>query len=336
VSAVLATMLAGGACYKPNITSGGLSCGAANACPDGFRCDLTRTPPACVSGNLGAAGGGGAAGKAGAGGSATGGQTGSGGQIGTGGKGGAGGAACLPPVPGCTPGDAGVCDPVCNTGCPRCDQKCSVSTAGELICNPLNPPGDQIGVLGLCTQSMATGVTSSQSDNCEPGSACIMHNACGARCYRFCRTGSDCPAGSPCSIDAGAGQSFCDVPAVNCDPVNGVATNPATSGCSGSNLQACYISGETGLTVCDCYQTGLSQGQACTRSRDCFGGLVCTDPFGGGTKRCYKVCRLPAADGGATQSTPGERDCNVPNTCTPILLGNGTQTTVYGVCPELS
>jgi hypothetical protein len=163
-----------------------------------------------------------------------------------------------------------------------------------------------------------------------------MHNACGNRCYQFCRKNSDCQTNASCTIDAGAGNSFCDVPTVACDPVQGAATNPATSGCpAGSTLQSCYLSSDTGNTVCDCYQAGVGNHQPCVRARDCYGGLTCTDPFGHGMKACYKVCRLPSPDGGAdlTRTDLNEQPC-AASTCIPILLSNGTTTTVYGVCPE--
>jgi len=245
-------------------------------------------------------------------------------------------AACLDPMTPCTPGDAGMCDPVCNTGCSKCYQKCSVDTAGDLTCNQLSTTGKPAGILQLCGpfQSSSSDLTT-QSDNCQPGSACIAHNICGARCYQFCRKDADCQTNASCSIDAGGGNSFCDVPTMPCNPVQGAASASATSGCpAGNTLQSCYLSSDTGKTVCDCYQVGVGKGQPCVHARDCFGGLTCTDPFGHGTKLCYKVCRLPSPDGGAaTPANAAEQGCSA-SSCVPILLSNGTTTTVYGVCPE--
>jgi hypothetical protein len=245
-------------------------------------------------------------------------------------------AACLSPVTPCAPSDAGRCDPVCNTGCGKCYEKCSVDPVGDLTCNPLSTQGAPAGILTLCqlAQTVSSDPTT-RSDNCQPGSACITHNVCGARCYQFCRKNSDCQTNASCSIDAGGGNSFCDVPTMNCNPVNGAASNPATSHCpAGSTLQSCYLSSETGNTVCDCYQAGAAKGQPCVHARDCFGGLTCTDPFGQGNKLCYKVCRLPG-DGGVdlTKVDAGEMGCSA-STCVPILLATGATSTVYGVCPE--
>jgi hypothetical protein len=340
---VLASLLASAGCYKPHVLSGGLRCAPNLACPDNFKCDTGHDPPVCVSSLDGGAAGatGGTPETGGTGGSGTGGTAGvGGGQGGQAGKpatGGTGGVACLAPIANCTTTHVagGACDPVCNVGCASCDKKCSVNSTGALTCNQLSPPGKTVGVLGSCIPSMIGTDPATQSDNCQPGTACINRNACGARCYKFCRSDSDCPSAASCSVDAGGGNTFCDVPVVACDPVNGAATKPGSSGCSG-NTQSCYISGDTGTTVCDCYQgSGVGLGQPCTRSRDCYGGLACTDPFGNVGKKCYKVCRLSSADGGADATHPdaGEMGCTA-SSCTPMLLGNGMQTPVYGVCPS--
>lgn len=342
-SALLATLLAAAGCYKPNIGPN-LLCGPGDSCPDTTQCDTRQTPHRCVtklvdggagSGGGGAAGIGGAGGKAGAGGG--GGKGGVGGAAGMGGKGGMGGTppTCLTPIANCPRSDAGACDPVCNVGCAVCNQKCSVNTAGGFTCNELSPAGTVVGALGACQPSQSSSDPATQSDNCAPGSACVAHNACGARCYQFCRVDGDCQTGASCSIDAGAGNSFCDVPPVACDPVSGAASKLGSSGCP-SAVQSCYISGDNGMTTCDCYQgAGKGFGVPCAHSRECYGGLACTDPFGHG-KACYKVCRLPSPDGGAdlTRADAGESGCN-PASCTPMLLTvNGNLTTVYGVCPS--
>src|SRR6267142_1478334 len=46
---------------------------------------------------------------------------------------------CNMPVTGCAPVSGGKCDPVCQTGCAGCHEKCSANTSGALTCNvPLN------------------------------------------------------------------------------------------------------------------------------------------------------------------------------------------------------
>jgi len=195
--------------------------------------------------------------------------------------------------------------------------------------------------MSSCQVSQSSSDPTTHSDNCQPGSACISHNACGPRCYQFCRTKADCEQttglGSTCTIDAGGGQSFCDVPTANCNPVNGAAgVSPRYSGCPLA-VQGCYLSGESGNLTCDCYNLpGARQGETCSHSRDCFPGLVCTDPTSISGKHCFKVCRLPSPDGGADLTRPdaGESGCSDYRNCIPIQLTNGTQRSTYGFCNE--
>lgn len=332
VSAVLATMLAGAACYKPNIKSGGLACGPGNACPDGLLCDVTRSPAVCVSGGLGGASGTGAGGKGGVGGkggSGTGGQIATGGQSGAGG-GGTGGAACLPDVSGCTSTyvDGGACDPVCNVGCSSCDEKCSVNGSGNMTCNP--PSGTGAGFMQPCQISQRTADVQTQTDNCAPGQVCLQQTTCGVLCYQFCRTNADC-ASQNCGRDLGNGLKVCDVATTPCDPT--LMASP----CSASSIQTrCYISGQTGLTLCDCpnYKQLGTIGNSCTHSRDCFAGLVCYNKTGTvGGSQCFRACRLPtdggAPDAGASTCAGGAANCK------PMLLpSNGTFSAVWGYCEE--
>ena len=91
------------ACYKPNILDGGLRCAdaGAKACPEGFKCDrgLCWRPdgsadrPDAVPDVVDA-------------------RDASDAYDGP----------CFEALPGCTPG-AGMCDPVCQTGCPTCTEK---------------------------------------------------------------------------------------------------------------------------------------------------------------------------------------------------------------------
>jgi hypothetical protein len=335
LSALLASLLATG-CYKPNIKPGALKCATNGACPDDFKCNVFVTPAVCVPSStvLSGGGAGGEGGQGGPGGAA-GGSTATGGIVGTGGMD-AGTPPCLSQVTPCAAGGTGMCDPVCNTGCGKCYQKCSVDPIGELTCNPVFMPGSPLlGVLaGPCQTMQNTSDPSTHTDNCQPGTACIPHNACGPRCYQFCRTNTDCQTNASCTIDAGGGNSFCDVPTIQCDPVTGAADKLGASGCP-TSIQSCYISSETGNTLCDCYQgAGVPKGQPCAHARDCYPGLTCTDPFGGMGKKCFKVCRLPLPDGGVDpRANPNETGCDVGK-CTPILLPNNAVTTVFGVCPE--
>jgi hypothetical protein len=176
---------------------------------------------------------------------------------------------------------------------------------------------------------------SQPADDCAVGQVCIMANACGARCYQFCRTDADCANGASCSKDVGGGNSVCDVPPVACDPVNGAAlTASAGSGCPSGT--SCYLSGTSKNTLCDCQNNRTdsyngSPGQPCVRSRDCFGGLVCIDPTGHATtKSCFKVCRLANADGGVP-AQPSEQGC-AGGPCNTIALPDGGTNPTYGFC----
>jgi len=330
LSALLASLLAGPGCFKPTFHDRAFFCADGGVCPGGLKCDKRHNPPLCVSEFDGGAGMGGKGGKGGAGGEAGHFDAGVDAQD-------AIDAPCVGPVSqGCVaPADAavGMCDPVCNTGCGQCYQKCSVSPAGDLTCNtPYNPSIPPLGVLaGPCQTSQFSGDPSTQTDNCQPGTVCIQHNVCGPRCYQFCRKDTDCQPNASCGIDAGGGNMLCDVPTVTCDPVAGAADQVGSSGCPGT-VQTCYLSSDTGHTTCDCYTSpGLMHGASCVHARDCYPGLTCTDPYGNMGKKCYKVCRLPS-DGGT--ANPNESSCAVAK-CTPIVLSKtGALTATYGVCPE--
>lgn len=329
----MASLLAGAGCYRPDIKSGGLRCGANNACPDGFRCDTNLSPAVCVSGNAGGAGGagtGGAAGKggsggaSGSGGSATGGHAGGGGQAGMPGT---GGVVCLPQISNCNGADAGRCDPVCNTGCSSCDQKCSVNSAGTMTCNA--PAGTPAGFMQACQITQKGADVSTETDNCGPGQVCIQPTTCGQLCYQFCRVNSDC-ASNNCGRDIGNGLKVCDVAATPCDPtLFSYVCNPS------ARLARCYISSDTGRTLCDCpsYTVMGKLGDPCTRSRDCNAGLVCYNKTGmTDGNHCTRVCRLPT-DGGASDA--GASTCSTGSAaCQPMTLGNGTMSTVWGYCNE--
>ncbi len=328
---MLAIGLAGSGCYKPSINPRGFQCGPApgNACPDGLHCDTTRTPHLCVNGNAGGAGGGGTAGAGGKGGGGTGGHhpDGGAGQGGQGAVGGTGGAACLPQIGSCTSSyvDGGACDPVCNVGCPSCDEKCSLNIAGAMTCNA--PAGTPAGPLQPCQVSQPTAEVATQTDNCAPGQVCIEPTTCGSLCYQFCRTNADCPSKN-CSRSIGNGLKVCDVAQTACDPTDTMTVCNASS-----NQTRCYVSGTTGLTLCDC--GNKVQGRvtdSCTTSRDCFAGLVCYNRTGKiGASQCLRVCRLPT-DGGAPDA--GATCQGGAANCLPMLLTGNAMSTVWGYCNE--
>ncbi len=330
-SALLALLLAGGAgCYKPDILSGGLRCGTNNACPDNFRCDTSRTPAVCVNGPLGGVGGaavGGAGGKGGVGGKGGGGAGGHAGGGGQGGMPGTGGVTCLPSISNCNVVDAGLCDPLCNAGCASCDQKCSVNSAGTMTCNA--PAGAPAGFMQACQITQKGSDVSTETDNCGPGQVCIQPTTCGQLCYQFCRVDMDC-ASNNCGRSIGGGLKVCDVANTPCDPtLTQAVCNPMV------RLARCYISGDTGRTVCDCQTDNQMQGVGapCTRSRDCNAGLVCYNATGKADGLvCHRVCRLPV-DGGATDAGASTCQGGAGN-CYPMILSNTTMSAVWGYCNE--
>jgi hypothetical protein len=328
-AALLGIVLASGACFRPKILSGGFRCDAtpgAKSCPDDFVCTagLCVTPATDAGTDMAKGGSGGAGGKGGG-----------------GGGGGGGGQAvdahpdvpCLTAVTLATcsnPSDAGLCDPVCNTGCLDCHTKCSVDSTGELTCNKPYQNGSNPGIQHVCDLNL-TGAD--QQDNCAPGQVC-MSVECGARCKQFCRDSSDCTTASStaaCSRDAGGGLTVCDVPYADlCDPVAGAATT--NSGCSEASIQGCYLSANSLRTLCDCSFKNVNEGKPCSHSRDCFAGLACFDPSGGvNGATCIRVCRLPS-DAGTARA--GEQPCPGASPgvsrCMPFPGANANA--LYGYC----
>lgn len=218
-------------------------------------------------------------------------------------------AVCNMPVPGCAAdAGAGKCDPVCQSGCAGCTEKCSATALGALTCNvPLPTRPKNLGE--AC--NIASLNLDAQTDDCAPGLVCL-NDSCGARCYKFCKADGDCPM-STCSRDAGGGVEVCDVQAVTCNPI---INNNMPSGCPGTT-QGCYLSPTvTDRTVCDCPFKAGGTNSSCSISRDCFPGLACVDVGGTGSSICRPVCSLAA----------GGTDC-VGTTCTAL---NGS--TKFGFC----
>jgi hypothetical protein len=256
-------------CYKPDIQNGGFRCNQnGKACPDGFLCDApTNTCRRTASD----------------GGKDIASDTRDGGvDTITDGTSDRAEVACLPPVAGCTPQAASGCDPVCQTGCP-CAEKCSANSAGVVGCHvPLANPRRQAGE--SCDISAAGSAT--QTDNCAPGLVCLA-DACGSRCYAFCRADGDCP-GSTCTRDAGGGVKICDVPLTACNPVG----TQAQTACPVS-AQGCYVSAaKPDQTMCDCPFGAQGNGASCTFTRDCVPGMLCVDANNTSDLRCHPVCTI--------------------------------------------
>lgn len=323
-AALACALLASVGCFRPKILSYGYRCGDSGACPDNFTCD--KLIGYCLQSGTDAGAPTGTGGKGGQGGQA--------GKPGTGGTGAVDAGAPDRPCTGqvamatCPQADAGTgtCDPVCNTGCGQCYQKCSVSSSGGLTCNdlynpnPNNPNPTPLGLLAYC-DSTSPANPLGETDDCAPGTVCIAGSTCPRRCYQFCRTTTDCQGGASCTRDAGA-YSFCDVPPMACNPI---PTSGLPSNCP-SGL-SCYLS-SGGHTICDCQfdrvgslatSTGRP-GDPCNHSRDCLSGSVCLNEIGF-SKNCYKICLLPV-DGGT--------DPNCLSGCMPLPGADGG--TPYGWC----
>jgi hypothetical protein len=297
--------LAGTACFKPNIQTGGFRCADGGVCPDGFKCDFNLAQPLCVT-QLSDGG--------------VGGKGGLGGMGGSGGMGGQTAPSCFDARPDCTPSDdAGICDPFCQTGC-GCREKCSVNNAGTLTCNEPTKPVLK-GTLAAC--SVSSRGAPEQADDCAPGHVCLEEE-CNPRCYRFCRGDQDCD-NAPCDRTAGAGgPKVCDVPFTSCTPLGGTKN----VGC-GIGAMACYLSSShSDQTVCDCPFNAGTSNDDCSRSRDCNAGLACTYVIGAGKSICLQVCDLMAIPNGS--------DClsGTIGSCMPYkgASGTGAPHPRFGVC----
>jgi hypothetical protein len=212
--------------------------------------------------------------------------------------------ACLMPVPGCTADTTKMCDPVCQSGCTGCQDKCSVNSKGALTCNVAGN-GRTRGPFEFC--DITSDGVAAQTDNCAPGSVC-RPDGCGFRCYHFCKTDNDCPMSACTTTDVGSGVKVCDVNYTGCNPVHGA---PDTCGTETDTL-TCYLSpSAVDRTFCDCPLKAQGVNASCMVSRDCLPGLVCV----GAT--CHKACGLLA---GVSADCPG-------STCVPL---NGS--TKFGYC----
>jgi hypothetical protein len=287
-------------CYNPQIVSGGLKCTANFECPGGFTC--SQADGLCYKN--------GEIPTAGVGGITTGGSGptgGTGGTVGTGGTG-AGGTCATPaapygPFPGCTPpADIRGCDPVCQAGC-GCTQRCKLQN-GNNVCRDEGP--NFLNEYAACDPV---------DDRCRPGTICLQesmdHPACGARCYRHCRSDTDCPM-AKCSVDVQFGNSatkhrVCSPPMDACNPW-GMATCSSASGRALPTF-GCYVMSSTypDIPICDCAGT-LPIGAMCMFEHECVPGAECV--LAGGVRACRRMCKvgLPAMSpipiGGCGLMTP--------------------------------
>ncbi len=218
---------------------------------------------------------------------------------------------CITPPSSCTAtAPAGMCDLFCQTGCPRCDEKCSVDTKGDRTCNAMTT-GALVRQIGDSCTPVSQGTTD-QTDNCAPGLVCLS-GTCGSNCYKFCRENTDCPSSECSRTLTGTTIKYCDVPAVTCNPVSALGA----TGCPAAGL-GCYLSATVAdETRCDCSFNSLHEGDDCSVSRDCLPGLMCADISGTNHPVCTRACKLGVTPNGCANS----------GNCNPIA---GSKT--FGFC----
>jgi hypothetical protein len=269
------------ACYNTNnVVNGGLQCGPASACPDGFVC---KADGHCW-------------------------KTGSGPDSGV-----PVGSACtlanakppLGPFAACGPNKlvaTSTCDPVCQEGCP-CDRRCVIETTtyGSFVCESSAPPSTFVPPLGTCDGN--------NFGACAPGSQCIGDDFCPNLCYKTCTKDSDCPTNSRCSVITMLDVNrrplpdvyLCTPPVEGCNPMGSAACATARA-----NFSCVFLAGLTGVgntdaTVCDCSTLHDKKvgGDCSTLPDDCVPGAVCVDG------KCRQVCDrkvATACSGGASCS----------------------------------
>ena len=252
---MLALVCAGWACYSPKIDEGAFVCGDNQACPHGFSCFEGR----CYTRDPAGGGAGGSDG---------------------------GGNMCEQRMGVCSPAtqSVGTCDPVCQRDC-SCDQRCTIGD-GEASCFPIEPGAR---ALGTSCDPVA--------DDCDVGLVCLaeVEPACGAHCYRFCRSDQDCIGRSRCFPQA----VFEGAPAVMsigvCSPrveaCNPVGDRPTCVGDRDPQLFGCYILSpmHADEPVCDCAGS-LPEDAPCTDLHECLPGLECIND--GSERRCRRLCNL--------------------------------------------
>ncbi len=263
---LLGSLLAGAGCFRPKVLSGRYACGDAGACPDNYICDPSTN--LCV-GSIGGAGG----------------------KGGTGGKGGAGGKDAGPPdvppdrpcigaIASCPQSDAGLCDPVCNTGCGDCFEKCSVNTAGDLTCNA--PTAASVGIFGQCcaqvTRAKIKRITVPRPEFCFTNG-----NECEVAAISFAERVQIAPTAQVVRVTPEAATSS-------------VTRLPQIAIPSRARLRAKNTTGAWGhptpsvvtfrrhrvrQSATAKFAGGRWSSTIAIRSRDCLPGLVCYDPTGG-------------------------------------------------------
>ncbi len=284
-AALACALLASVGCFRPKILSYGYRCGDSGACPDNFTCD--KLIGYCLQSGTDAGAPTGTGGKGGQGGQA--------GKPGTGGTGAVDAGAPDRPCTGqvamatCPQADAGTgtCDPVCNTGCGQCYQKCSVSSSGGLTCNdlynpnPNNPQSDASGAAGLLrfnepSQSFGRRPTTARRER----SVSLVAPAQGA-------VTSSVGQRPIARAEQVARAMRGPIRFVTSRQWRAIRFRPRAYRRIAPRGLSCYLS-SGGHTICDCQfdrvgslatSTGRP-GDPCNHSRDCLSGSVCLNEIG--------------------------------------------------------
>jgi hypothetical protein len=304
-----------GSCYNPQIVSGGLKCTSNFECPSKFVC--SQADGLCYrEGEIPTAGAGGSTGGMGG---ATGGA--SGGMGGA--TGGSGGTCAMPMAPygpfaSCTPSpDAKGCDPVCQSGC-GCTERCKLES-GNNVCRAEGP--------NFLTEYAAC---EPRDDRCRPGTICLQesqdHPACGARCYRHCRSDADCP-NAKCSVEVQFGASatkhkVCSPPMDACNPWGQATCSPASG--RAQPTFGCYVMSSVypDIPICDC-AGNIPIGQQCMYEHECVPGAECV--LANGLRACRRVCKV----GVPPMSPVPIGGCGVGNMMTCVAFPGSSQ---FGYC----
>jgi len=204
-------------------------------------------------------------------------------------------------------GTTGTCDPVCQTGgCDWCSQKCTYAFDG-VAAQPACASAGQKAFPELCSATSAG--LPGQSDDCAPGSICLLPVSGGTSwyCFNLCRIKEDCPTGVECGerslFPQGVSVKVCDPFYDQCGP-DGTCCKPLLgTGCAANRF--CYlVSPDLGTghsrTVCE-FNTGAGRNASfCSSSRDCMTANTCVN---GG---CRRVCNdTNLCPGGGTCTKAG-------------------------------
>jgi hypothetical protein len=226
----------------------------------------------------------------------------------------------------CYQGDAGPEAPAC--ALPVVKATCTAEPASGQECNP----ACQGCACGRCNVVNGTAVCNRTAgakdvneicdlaaDDCKAGLYCQPEcNTPGfGRCYQFCSTAMDCPAGISCSTaarDQSTSQQttfkVCDLEPQSCDPIGqtGCPSSP-----SSGDILGCYYS-YFGKSYCDCKGT-IPTGMSCSTNNSCAPGETCLQLSG--KTQCVQLCPLSGGTCAAAASCVTVGDLTY-GYCSPI------------------